>query len=213
MHPYHAIKALFTALQPGGTVCIDGGEAGGWSAQLVEHARPALCMISTGYLGFLGNGWGYSLGAAIADSSRQVLNIHGDGSAGFHIAELDTYARFNLNILTVIVNNYGWGMSRNGQELVFGENAPKPASKLSPAARYDIVAEGFGCVGMKVEKVEDVGPAVKKLSEIEGPACINLIVADHPIHSSTKSMVQTTKDPDVIVVPYYDNIPRAYYKK
>ncbi len=72
MHPYHAVKKMYQALQPGPIVCIDGGEAGGWSAQLLENARPSLSMVTTGYLGFLGNGWGYALGCAIADPSRQI---------------------------------------------------------------------------------------------------------------------------------------------
>jgi thiamine pyrophosphate-dependent acetolactate synthase large subunit-like protein len=212
LHPYHAVKKVFTSLKPGAIIIMDGGEAGGWSAQNLEFAEPSLAIVSTGYLGFLGNGWGYSLGAAIAAPDKQVLNMHGDGSAGFHIAELDTFKRFNLNILTVVINNYGWGMSRNGQELVFGEGASRPASKLSPSARYDIVGQGFGCEGAMVEKLEDIEGAVKKMTGGKGPGCLNVIVADHPIHSSTRSMVQMSKDPNVIVVPYYDNLPRPFYK-
>lgn len=213
-HPYHAIKTVFQSLEPGAVVCIDGGEAGGWALQLLEHARASLSMVTTGYLGFLGNGWGYALGAAIGDPTRQVVNMHGDGSAGFHIAELDTYARFGLNILTVVVNNYVWGMSQAGQELMYGgKTDARPASKLSPATRYEVVAEGFGCAGARVDKVEEIGATVRKLSTVEGPALLNLIVSDRPIHCYTSAMVQNTDDPDVIVVPYYDNLPRSRFKE
>jgi len=213
-HPYHAIKAVFSSLEPGAIVCIDGGEAGGWSLQLLEQARASLSMVTTGYLGFLGNGWGYALGAAVGDPSRQVVNMHGDGSSGFHIAELDTYARFKLNILTVVVNNHVWGMSQAGQELVFGgKTEARPASKLSPATKYEMVAEGFGCTGARIDKVEEIEAAVKKLSKVDGPALLNLIVSDKPIHCYTSAMVNNTDDPDVIVVPYYDNLPRPRFKE
>lgn len=103
LHPYHAVKKLYNNIPKGSILCLDGGEAGGWALQLLPEASTSLSMVTTGYLGFLGNGWGYSLGAAVADRSKYVVNLHGDGSAGFHLAELDTFKKFNLKVLTVIV--------------------------------------------------------------------------------------------------------------
>lgn len=212
-HPYHAVKALFKSFQPGAIFCGDGGECGGWSLSNMEHARASLAMVATGYLGFLGNGWGYALGAAIADPSRQVINIQGDGSACFHIAELDTYARFKLNILTVVVNNYCWGMSQAGQELLYGKKNPqRQASKLSSECAFEVVAAGFQCASKKVDSIAHIPSAVKELSAAGKPALLNLIVSDMPIHPGTKAMVNVTDSPDWIVVPYYDNVPRPYYK-
>lgn len=212
-HPYHAIKTLFSSLRPGAIVCIDGGECGGWSMTNIEHARASRAIVSTGYLGFLGNGWGYALGAALADPSRQVVNIQGDGSAGFHIAELDTYARFKLNILTVVVNNYCWGMSKAGQDLIYGDKTPlRQASKLSSAAAYETVAAGLQCASQKVDSIGDIEKAVQALSAAGKPALLNLIVSEKPIHPGTKAMVNVTESTDWIVVPYYDNIPRPFYR-
>ncbi|KUJ13665.1 acetolactate synthase I/II/III large subunit [Mollisia scopiformis] len=213
MHPYHALKAVLSALEPGCILSIDGGEAGSWTTDLLEVAQPSSSFFSAGYLGMLGNGFGYSLGAAVADPTRQIINIQGDGSAGFHFSELDTYARHKLNILTVVVNNYVWGMSIHGQELVYGDKNPaRPVSTLSATTRYDVIAGGFGNESAMIDKLEDIEATVKRFSEVKGPACINLIVSDKPTHSGTVAMVSPTDDPNMIVVPYYDNIPRPYYK-
>ncbi|GKT91864.1 benzaldehyde lyase [Colletotrichum tofieldiae] len=115
IHPYHGVKTLFQSLPENSIVCIDGGEASGWALQCLDEARAGLSMVTTGYLGFLGNGFGYSLGAAVAAPDKLVINLHGDGSVGFHIGELDTYAKFSLNILTVVINNSVWGMSQAGK--------------------------------------------------------------------------------------------------
>jgi thiamine pyrophosphate-dependent acetolactate synthase large subunit-like protein len=40
------------------------------------------------------------------------------------------------------------------------------------------------------------------------PACINLTVSGEVVHPITSSMVGYTDDPDTIVIPYYDNVPR-----
>jgi thiamine pyrophosphate-dependent acetolactate synthase large subunit-like protein len=127
--------------------------------------------------------------------------------------ELDTFSRHGLNILTVVVNNYCWGMSKSGQELIYaGVTEARPVSRLSPTTAFEVVAQGFGCAGARADKVRDIEAAVKKLSQEKGPSCLNLIVSDKPIHPVTKSMVGATKDKNYIVVPYYDNVPRPYYK-
>lgn len=137
LHPFHALSAVMKALPQDSIIMVDGGEAGQWATMTLEQAKPRVAIVATGYLGFLGNGWGYSIGAAVADPNRLVVNIHGDGSAGFHIQELDTIARFNLNILTLVVNNYVWGMSINGQDLLYGEQTSvRPVVHLSKACAY-----------------------------------------------------------------------------
>ncbi|KAL5358528.1 thiamine pyrophosphate enzyme, N-terminal TPP binding domain-containing protein [Aspergillus floccosus] len=213
LHPYHALKQVFAAIKPGSIVVTDGGEAGAWAGDLVHLCSPSAILKSTGNLGFLGNGFGYALGAAIAAPDRKVVNIHGDGSAGFHFMELDTYKRFNLNIMTVVVNNYCWGMSSNGQELVYGaKNPARPASSLSPVAEYETVGKGLGNASARVDTISVVQDTVKRLQTVDGPSCINLIVDSKPIHPVTTLMVGQTEDPDMVVVPYYDNVPRPYYK-
>ncbi|KAH7071016.1 acetolactate synthase I/II/III large subunit [Paraphoma chrysanthemicola] len=243
LHPYHAVKKLFQVLPRGSIICIDGGEAGGWCLQNLPESSASLSMITTGYLGFLGNGWGYSLGAAIADPTRLVVNMQGDGSAGFHLAELDTYKKFNLRVLTVIVNNSVWGMSLAGQDMIYGDvTAARPAAKLRTETRYDIIAQGFGMTGLLIDATNtlpqsplaerrkswaELGPkgedksvkvleglsmAVEEIVASGGPGLIDLRVSPKPYQDSTKAMVGATKDPNVIVVPYYDNIPRPYYK-
>lgn len=231
LHPYHAVKQLYHHIPDGSIISIDGGEAGGWALQLLPESRASLSMVATGYLGFLGNGWGYSLGAAVADRRKLVVNIQGDGSAGFHLAELDTYKKHNLRILTVIVNNSVWGMSCAGQELIYGHlTESRPAAKLNPSTRYDIIAQGFALTGLLVDatnndahgsltnedrvkkSLDAIGAAVDEIATSGGPGLIDLRVSPYPFQDSTKAMVGMTKDPDVIVVPYYDNLPRPYYK-
>ncbi|GKT74679.1 benzaldehyde lyase [Colletotrichum tofieldiae] len=226
IHPYHGVKTLFQSLPENSIVCIDGGEASGWALQCLDEARAGLSMVTTGYLGFLGNGFGYSLGAAVAAPDKLVINLHGDGSVGFHIGELDTYAKFSLNILTVVINNSVWGMSQAGQDMIYGEKTPqRPCIAMNTAIKYEIIAQGFGCESAVVDVIEEdngsngkktletLQETVRSLTSSKGPALLNLKVSDLPYHSSTKAMIGLSNDPNTIVVPYYDNLPRPYYKK
>ncbi|OAP64722.1 hypothetical protein AYL99_00694 [Fonsecaea erecta] len=217
LHPYFAMQTVMESLPPDAIVIMDGGEAGVWAMEHLERARPATAMVATGYLGFLGNGWGYSLGAALACPDRLVVNLHGDGSAGFHIQELDTYARHDLHVLTVVFNNYFWGMSVAGQDLLYADQDPTRAvSSLSPSCRYDLVAQGFNCGGAIAQASLDeirhgIGSLLAATADKKRPALLNCIVSRDPVTEVTKSMVGKTDDKNWIVVPYYDNVPRPFY--
>ncbi|KAJ5103920.1 hypothetical protein N7532_004449 [Penicillium argentinense] len=213
LHPYHAVEHVMSSIEPGSIIVLDGGEASVWAGDLSSRCQPSLVMTATGYLGCLGNGFGYALGAAIGAPERKVVNIQGDGSAGFHLMELDTYKRFNLNILTVVINNSRWGMSINGQDLVYGsDHLARPVSSLSSGTRYDIVAEGLQNETARLDHIADIKSTVSRLQSKTGPGCIDLIVDHKPVHPITTAMVGLTDDPNSVVVPYYDNIPRSYYK-
>lgn len=158
---------------------------------------------------------GNALGASEADRQRLIVNIQGDGSACFHIAELDTYARFGCRILTIIMNNYCWGMSLHGQELLYGNTTKaRPAAPLSSAMDFAAVAKGAGCMGEKVTAVKDIKDATSRL--IKGldagkPGLLELVIDDQPTHPGTVAMVGNTNNQNEVVIPYYDNVPRTRY--
>jgi len=111
-----------------------------------------------------------------------------------------------LPIVTVVVNNACWGMSIHGQEAVYGAEAGI-ASKLADTD-YDAVARGLGAAGERVSRLEDVGPAIRRAIDCGNPACVNLTVSGEVTHPITPTMVGYTDDPETIVIPYYDNVPR-----
>lgn len=122
-------------------IIIDGGVVRQWTATTAGKSHPQTVMVVTGYVGMLGNSWGCSLGAGVAEPFHLVVSVHGDHSAGFHIQELDTSALFGLKIVTIPGSNYVWGVSVNGQDLLYdGVTDKRPAIQLSKACRYDIVA-------------------------------------------------------------------------
>ncbi|KZM20588.1 catalytic [Ascochyta rabiei] len=209
LQPYHAIKKLYHYIPSDSIICIDGGKAGGWALQNLPESTASLSVVYTGYLGFLGNGWGYSLGAAVADRSKLIVNIQGDGSAGFHLAELDTYKKFGLRVLTVVVNNEVWDFEIPGP--LIGATATLPQSPLD-TRRKSFLELGSAGEERWEKALDALGDAVDEIVQSAGPGLIDLRVLPKPHQDMTKSMVGMTRDLDGIVVPYYDNLPRPYYK-
>ena len=62
-----------------------------------------------------------AIGSAVADKSKTILAVTGDGSIELNIQELKTMSHYNLNIKLFVINNGGYASMRNWQDN-FGEN-------------------------------------------------------------------------------------------
>jgi acetolactate synthase-1/2/3 large subunit len=204
LHPYHAGREAVKAAGPGAVLVLDGGEAPLWAGMSLAAAAPHRA-LNLGYMGYLGIGQGFAIGAQIAEPDRRVLQVTGDGAYGFHIQELDTMVRHNLPIVTVVLNNACWGMSIHGQEAVYG--AGREVITRLADTDYHEVARAFGGYGEKVTELAEIGPAVERAFASGKPACINVAVSGAAVHPLTTMMLGDLTAEDAIVVPYYENIP------
>src|SRR5262249_17453575 len=137
----------------------------------------------------------------------------GDGGVGFHIQEFDTMVRHGLKVVTVVLNNACWGMSQNGQDLIYGKNR-RAIVELADSG-YERVAEAFGGYGVRVTRLEEIAPAVEAALASGKPACINLRIDGDIINPVTMAMVgkpapkpAAAKDEQskTVVMPYYENV-------
>lgn len=202
MHPYAAAREIMKALGRDMVYVLDGGEAGAWAQMHVDVDEPGR-VLGHGYLGCLGIGPGMAIGAQRAFPDKRVVLLTGDGAAGFHIQEFDTMVRHGLPVITIVFNNRAWGMSIHGQEAMYGRNA-HVITELADT-NYHTVAQAFGCHGQRIDRLEDVGPAVKKALASGAPACLNVIVDREAVHPIT-TMLMGDNDDKKTVIPYYENI-------
>jgi acetolactate synthase-1/2/3 large subunit len=205
IHPYHAARAALTALEPGGIVVQDGGEAQLWAQTAGSAAEPSM-VLGLGYQGHLGVGLGFAIGAHYAAPDRQILLITGDGAVGFHIQELDTMVRHGIPAVVVVFANDTWGMSIHGQDAVYGEGRDM-ISRLAPTA-YDQIAIAFGGHGERVDDPAGVEPAVRRALASGKPAIVNVVVSNEIVHPTTTAMLGDLTATDEIIVPYYKNLRR-----
>ncbi len=211
LHPFHAAKALAETLPEDAVIVCDGGESSVW---IRDHVRPQGRggLLITGYLGTLGVGQGFAIGAARAFPNRPVFLFAGDGGVGFHIQEFDTMVRHGLKVITVVLNNACWGMSQNGQDLIYGKD--KRAIVTLADSAYEKVAEAFGGYGVRVTRREEISVAVRDALASGRPACINVRIDGDIINPVTIGMVGVSEPRDAakpaksdkVVMPYYDNV-------
>ena len=204
IHPFHAARAVVEAAGPDASYVLDGGESGLWAGHAVRVNGPGQ-YINNGYLGLLGSGMGFAIGAQLARPGRRVVQIAGDGGVGFHLQDLDTMVRRRLPIVTVVMNNRVWGMSLHGQQLLYGEDYDA-ISRLSEETSYARIAEGFGCYAETVTRGAEVGPAMQRALASGRTALLDVRTDPACMHPRMNTMLKPISEGD-IVIPYYESIP------
>ncbi len=185
IHPARMAREIVNALDREAVVVADGGETAAWMGNAWTARHPGR-FLTHGYLGCLGTGLPFALAAKAAHPDRQVFCILGDGSAGLNFAEFHTAAKNNLPITVVINNDQQWGMSKHGQELMWGKGRHM-ATELG-MVHYERAAEGLGAHGELVERAEDIGPAMKRALSCGRVACLNIVTDRDVIEPGTLAM-------------------------
>ncbi|MGC0403162.1 acetolactate synthase-1/2/3 large subunit [Streptomyces sp. SAI-126] len=115
-----------------------------WAWSAFDAKGPNLLHSAQG-AGGLGYGFPAALGAAVADPTRPVLAVSGDGGALYSIAELATARQYDLNVTWLIVDDGGYGILREYMTDAFGQATATELSRPD----YVALAESFGVPGIR----------------------------------------------------------------
>lgn len=130
-----------------------------FTAQYYPFIRPRQ-WLNSGGLGTMGVGLPYAMGAYLADPSKDVCCITGEGSIQMNIQELSTCLQYKLPIKTICLNNGYLGMVRQWQELYYSNRESETYFDSLPD--FVKLAEAYGHVGMRIEKASDVEGALRE---------------------------------------------------
>ncbi|MEU9665156.1 thiamine pyrophosphate-binding protein [Streptomyces bobili] len=119
--------------------------------------------------GGLGYAFPAALGAAVADPTRPVLAVSGDGGALYSIAELATARQYDLNVTWLIVDDGGYGILREYMTEAFGEATGTELARPD----YVTLAESFGVPGVRTSAETLETDLAKALGE-PGPSVVVL---------------------------------------
>jgi len=123
----------------------------------------------------MGYGFPAAIGAQVACPDRVVFDIAGDGSIQMNIQELTTAVNNKLPVKIAILNNGYLGMVRQWQEMFYDKNYA--GTVLDDNPDFIKLAEGYGALGILIEKKKDVVPALKKALKYKGPVLMDFRIA------------------------------------
>ncbi|ROR35087.1 acetolactate synthase 3 large subunit [Inmirania thermothiophila] len=162
--PQYVIETLYKVTRGKAYVTSDVGQHQMWAAQYYRFDEP-YHWINSGGLGTMGFGLPAAMGVQIAHPDADVVCVTGEGSIQMNIQELSTCRQYGLPIKIVNLNNRYLGMVRQWQELFYqGRYA---MSYMDALPDFVKLAEAYGHVGMRVERPEEVEPALRKALEMK----------------------------------------------
>jgi acetolactate synthase-1/2/3 large subunit len=172
LHPVEACRPLQSLLDrhPESVLVCDGGEFGQW-AQACLHAPNR---VINGVAGSIGSALPFAIAARLARPDAPVVALLGDGTFGFHMAEIDTAVRYTLPFVAVVGNDARWNaehqiqLNRYGSDRLIG-------CDLRPL-RYDAVTRAMGGHGEHVTEASALPAAIERAQASGLPACIDIAI-------------------------------------
>jgi acetolactate synthase I/II/III large subunit len=162
------------ALPSNAVLVADTGFSGIWTGTSVflTH-RGQTYLRSAGSLG-----WGFpaSLGVKCAVPDRPVISFVGDGGFYYHLSELETAARRGIKTVTVVNNNSALGQCLPGVEQAYGKRSGNPSDLMRfRNVDFTLIAKAMGCQGIRVERPEEIGPALKTALAADAPVVVDVV--------------------------------------
>jgi len=162
VNPLALCETVEQMLDDDSIIVADGGDFVATMSYIVRPRGP-LTWLDPGAYGTLGVGAGFALGAKLCRPESEVWLVWGDGSAGYSIAEYDTFKRHGVSVIGLIGNDACWTQIAREQLPMLGAETACPLEYTA----YHLVAEGYGGKGIEIRSADDDVPGkIKQAQEI-----------------------------------------------
>ena len=157
MHPRQMLRELEKAMPRHAMVSTDIGNICSVSNSYLRFDEPR-SMFAAMSFGNCGYAFPVACGAKVAAPDRPAIAYVGDGAWGISLNELLTCAREKIGVTVIVFNNGQWGAEKKNH-VDFYSRRFQAVNLASPS--WAAVAKAFGCEGVTVDKLSDVGPALQ----------------------------------------------------
>lgn len=151
---------------------FDGGNFKKFLVQQLEFPQPGMSFKDDGF-GCVGSAFPIALGYQAGRPGCRVFCVTGDMGYLLNGGELETAVRENLPVITIIFNDCGLG---NIREYQYRKHGGRQMGVDYSPVDYAAAARAFGAYGERVEKAEDVEPALRRAVESGRPAVLDVLV-------------------------------------
>jgi thiamine pyrophosphate-dependent acetolactate synthase large subunit-like protein len=133
------------------TVVIDSGHCMGWAAVYLSAPDAAGFVFSNDFMA-VGLGLGTAFGAAIARPDRLTVLTPGDGGLMMSLGELETFVRYKIPLLAIVINDAAYGA-----EVHLLKNVGLPnRNAFFRDNDFAAIAAAMGAQGITVRDISDL---------------------------------------------------------
>ncbi len=158
LHPRQVLRELEKAMPEDVMVSTDIGNINSVANSYLRFNKPRSFFAAMSW-GNCGYAFPTIIGAKVAAPHRPAISYAGDGAWGMSLMETLTCVRHNIPVTAVVFHNRQWGAEKKNQVDFY--NRRFVAGELESPS-FANIARAMGAEGIVVDRLEDVGPALKK---------------------------------------------------
>lgn len=172
MRPERVMAEIGRAVGSSTLIVTDASYSTGWAMSQLVAPKAGRFMLSPRGTASIGWGLPAAIGAKLGDPSRQVICVTGDGGFGYVMNELETAARYAVDLLIVVFNNSTLGFQRHWEEHALGSYRDCDFLDVD----YSEVARALKCRGERVRDPAHLQAAIQRGLAIRGPYLIDAVI-------------------------------------
>jgi sulfoacetaldehyde acetyltransferase len=163
LHPRQVLRELEKAMPANVMVSTDIGNINSVAHSYLRFERPRSFFAPMSF-GNCGYAFPTIIGAKVAAPHRPAVSYAGDGAWGMSLSETMTCVRHGIPVTAVVFHNRQWGAEKKNQVDFY--NRRFVAGELDNQS-FAGIARAMGAEGIVVDKLEDVGPALKRAIDLQ----------------------------------------------
>lgn len=163
LHPRQVLRELEKAMPDDVMVSTDIGNINSVANSYLRFNQPRSFFAAMSW-GNCGYAFPTIIGAKVAAPHRPAISYAGDGAWGMSMMETLTCVRHNIPVTAVVFHNRQWGAEKKNQVDFY--NRRFVAGELDNPS-FAGIAKAMGAEGIVVDRLEDVGPALKKAIDLQ----------------------------------------------
>ncbi|MDP6974680.1 MAG: sulfoacetaldehyde acetyltransferase [Gammaproteobacteria bacterium] len=163
LHPRQVLRELEKAMPEDVMVSTDIGNINSVANSYLRFEKPRSFFAAMSW-GNCGYAFPTIIGAKAAAPDRPAISYAGDGAWAMSMSETMTCVRHDIPVTAVVFHNCHWGAEKKNQVDFYDRRFV--AAELTNQD-FVKIANSMGAEGIKVDKLEDVGPALKKAIDMQ----------------------------------------------
>lgn len=172
VNPKRFLAALSAALPQNAVTTVDVGQNQIWATRNLT-LRSGDRLLTSGGMGTMGYALPAAVGALLADPTRPVTAILGDGALMMSVGELSTVVAEKLPLKIIVFNNHCLGMVR---ELETQQKLPLFGVSLSGMPDIGTLASAFSIQSDRLSCDDAIDDAIARLLDAPGPYLLECMV-------------------------------------
>lgn len=177
VNPYVFMEILSESLKKDDIIIADDGAHLTWAIQGLKIVKKQRLFSAFGNSP-MGYAFPASLGASMALNKKKIICIDGDGSIQINIQELQTMVINKLPIKVFIMNNNGYGIIKQFQELYLNKRYEAThANKGVTNPNFEEICRAYKINYSSIRKNNDIKKVILKVLSSSKPEFINVFVS------------------------------------